>query len=109
MPAPTDPIARGNRGQTPGTAAQRLGGAKNLPADGSRIDQPQASAPSWRAGTGSISPTGAPMGNKPFKFNDAPSSGSAKPAPAPAKASRSDSASKPLATFARKTVPGAGR
>jgi hypothetical protein len=62
--APTDPIARANRPQTAGSAAQRLGGsgAQNIVSDGMTHGVP-AVAPPYRAGTGSQGNSRVPFKN----------------------------------------------
>lgn len=51
-PASSD-VTAGMRRQTPTTAAQRLGGEKNLPQNG-QVDVPVPNASAWRQGAGSI-------------------------------------------------------
>ena len=54
--------------QRPGSYQQRLSGAPGaLPPDGTNPGLIPFKTPSYRAGTGSISDTGAPVGGKPFK------------------------------------------
>jgi hypothetical protein len=49
--APQDPLSRANRAQTPGSAAQRLGGAQNIVSDGMTHGVPTVAPPS-RVGSG---------------------------------------------------------
>lgn len=67
QPSAAADVAAHSRPQTPTTAAQRLGGAQNLPVDGSRPHVVPTRTPAWRMGAGSVDDAGRPVGGRPFK------------------------------------------